>query len=63
VVCDEQGIGGHGEYCGDSDEQLGRINGLYHEALGGKYVPRAVLAKSFWRLRFHFSPFYLGAFK
>jgi tubulin beta len=43
-VCDEQGIGEYcGEYCGDSDAQLGRINAFYHEALDGKYVPRAVL--------------------
>jgi tubulin beta len=35
VVCDENGIGGSGGYC--------RINVFYHEALGGKYVPRAVL--------------------
>jgi hypothetical protein len=42
VVCDEHGIGGGGEYCGDNDEQLGRTDVLYHEASGGKYVPRAV---------------------
>jgi tubulin beta len=43
VVCDEHGIGGDGEYCGDNDAQLGRIKVFYHEASGGKYVPRAVL--------------------
>jgi tubulin beta len=43
VVCDEHGIGGDGEYSGGNDAQLGCINGLYHEATGGKYVPRAVL--------------------
>jgi tubulin beta len=43
VLCDEHGIGGDGEYCGDNnDAQLGRINGIYHEASGGKYVPRTV---------------------
>jgi tubulin beta len=42
-VCDEHGIGGSGEYCGDNDAHLGRINVFYHEASGGKYVPRAVL--------------------
>jgi tubulin beta len=42
VLCDEHGIGGDGEYCGDNDAQLGRINVLYHEASGDKYVPRAV---------------------
>jgi tubulin beta len=35
-------IGGDGEYCGDSDAQLGRITVFYHEASGGKYVPRTV---------------------
>jgi tubulin beta len=43
VVCDEHGIGGSGEYCGDNDAHLDRINVFYHEASGGKYVPRAVL--------------------
>ena len=39
MVFDEHGIGGSGEYCGDNDAHLDRINVLYHEALGGKYVP------------------------
>ena len=43
VVCDEHGIGGSGEYCGDNDAHVDRINMFYHEASGGKYVPRAVL--------------------
>jgi tubulin beta len=43
VVCDEHGIGGSGEYCGENDAHLGRINLFHHKALGGKYVPRAVL--------------------
>jgi hypothetical protein len=34
VVCDKHGIGG--EYCGDDDAQLCRINLLYHQAFGGK---------------------------
>jgi tubulin beta len=42
VLCDENGIGGDGEYCGDNDAQLGRINALYYEASGGKIAPRAV---------------------
>jgi tubulin beta len=33
------GIGGDGEYCGNNDAQLDRIN----EASGGMYVPRAML--------------------
>jgi tubulin beta len=38
VLCDENGIGGDG----DNDAQIDRINVFYHEASGGKYVPRAV---------------------
>jgi tubulin beta len=34
VVCDEHGIGGSGEYFGDNDAHLARINVIYHEALG-----------------------------
>ena len=43
VVCDEHGFGGSGEYCGNNDAHLDRINVFYHEASGGKYVPHAVL--------------------
>jgi tubulin beta len=43
VVCEENGIGGDGDNCGDNDAKLGRINVLYHEAPDGKYVPRVVL--------------------
>jgi tubulin beta len=43
VLSDENGIGGDGEYCGDNDAQICRINVFYHEASGGKYVPRAML--------------------
>jgi tubulin beta len=42
VLCGGSGIGGDGEYCGDNDAQLDRINVFYHEALGDKYVPRTV---------------------
>jgi tubulin beta len=42
-LCDEHGIGGDGEYCGNNDAQLGRINVFYHETLGDRYVPRTVL--------------------
>jgi tubulin beta len=42
VFCDEHGIDGDGEYCGDNDAQLDRINVLYHGASGDKYVPRKV---------------------
>jgi tubulin beta len=36
VLCDEHGIGSVGEYCGDNDAQLDRINVFYDEASGGK---------------------------
>jgi tubulin beta len=42
-MCDEHGIGGDGEYCGDNNAQLDRINVFYREAPGDKYVPRTVL--------------------
>ena len=35
-MCDEHGIGGGEEYCGDNDALLGRIDVFYHEAFGGK---------------------------
>ena len=34
---------GDGEYCCDNDAQFDHINVFYHEASGGKYVPRTVL--------------------
>jgi tubulin beta len=43
VLCNEQGIGGDGEYCGDNDVQLDSMNVFYHEASGEKHVPRTVL--------------------
>jgi tubulin beta len=36
VLCGENGIGGDGEYCGNSDAQLDRTDVLYCEASGGK---------------------------
>jgi tubulin beta len=42
-LCDEHGIGGDGEYFGGNDAHLDPINVFYHEASGGRYVPRAVL--------------------
>jgi tubulin beta len=42
IFCDEHGIRGDGEYCGDNDAQLDRAYVFYHEVSGGKYVPRAV---------------------
>jgi hypothetical protein len=32
MVCDENGIGDDGEYCGDNDAKLDRINVFKHEA-------------------------------
>jgi tubulin beta len=43
VVCNEQGINGGGESCGDSDALLNRFNLFYHEASGRKCVPCAML--------------------
>jgi tubulin beta len=43
LVRDEHGIGGSEDNFGDKYSHLGRISVFYHEALGGKYVPRAVL--------------------
>ena len=44
-MCDEHGIGGDGEYCGENDAQLDRINVFYREASGDKYVvPRTVFS-------------------
>jgi tubulin beta len=56
VVCDEHSICGSGEYSGDNDAHLGRINVLDHEASGGKYVPRAMLA-----ILFDLEPGMIGA--
>ena len=43
VLCEEHGIDPTGSYHGDSDLQLERINVYYNEAVGGRYVPRAIL--------------------
>jgi hypothetical protein len=53
AVCDGHCIGGSGEYCGDNDAHLDCINWIYHDALGGKYAPRAVL--------FNLEPSVIGA--
>jgi len=43
VICDKHSISCGGEFCGDNDAQIERIHVFYHEASGGKNVPRAVL--------------------
>ena len=43
VLCDEHGIGGDGESCGDNDAQHDRMNVFYLEASDDKHVPRTVL--------------------
>jgi tubulin beta len=43
VLCGEHGISKIGEYEGEEDNQLERINVYYNEATGGRYVPRAIL--------------------
>jgi len=43
TMSSEHGINGEGMYEGDNDLQLARVNVYYNEAMGGRYVPRAVL--------------------
>jgi hypothetical protein len=43
VVCDENGIGGSGEYFDGNDAHLRRINVVYHGASGCKCASRAML--------------------
>ena len=43
IISDEHGVDPTGQYVGDNDLQLERIDVFYNEASGGKYVPRAVL--------------------
>ena len=43
MISEEHGIDPTGTYHGDSDLQLERINVYYNEAIGGRYVPRAIL--------------------
>ncbi|KAK9886018.1 hypothetical protein WA026_014804 [Henosepilachna vigintioctopunctata] len=43
VISDEHGIDPTGRFHGDSDLQLERINVFFNEAIGGRFVPRAIL--------------------
>lgn len=43
VISDEHGIDPNGNYCGDCDLQLERVNVYYNEGSSAKFVPRAVL--------------------
>ena len=43
-LCGEHGLDFDGQYHGDSDLQLDKINVYFNEAAGSSYVPRAVLA-------------------
>ncbi|XP_067856814.1 tubulin beta-6 chain isoform X1 [Heptranchias perlo] len=43
VISDEHGIDSKGNYVGDLDLQLERVNVYFNEAYGNKYVPRAIL--------------------
>jgi len=43
IISDEHGVDQTGQYVGNNDLQLERIDVFYNEASGGKYVPRAVL--------------------
>ncbi|KAI4315414.1 hypothetical protein L6164_028227 [Bauhinia variegata] len=42
-MCAEHGIDASGNYVGDSNLQIERVNVYYNEASGGRFVPRAVL--------------------
>jgi tubulin beta len=46
VLCEEHGVGGGGEYCGDNDVQRATRphQRVYHEASGDNYVPRTVFS-------------------
>ena len=43
VISEEHGIDLKGNYHGDSDLQLERINVFYNETMGGQYIPRSIL--------------------
>jgi tubulin beta len=43
VISEEHGIDGNGNYKGNDEQQLERINVYFNEAGKGKYVPRAIL--------------------
>jgi len=43
TISEEHGVDGAGNYKGNDDMQLERINVYYNEAGSGKYVPRAIL--------------------
>ena len=43
VISVEHGIDPKGNYDGDSDLQLERINVFYNETMGGQYIPRSIL--------------------
>ena len=38
VICGEHGIDVEGQYCGQHDHQLERVNVYYNEAIGGASV-------------------------
>jgi len=39
LVCDEHYIGSSGEYCGENDSHLGRINVFNHDAWAASTCP------------------------
>jgi len=43
TICDEHGLNQRGEYVGDNDLQLDRINVYYNQNQAGNYKPRAIL--------------------
>lgn len=57
VICEEHGVDPTGNYIGDTDLQLERINVYFNEATGGRFVPRAVLLDLVrrWKALDHFA--------
>lgn len=43
IICEEHGINKNGEYEGESDLQLERIDVYFKEGYQAKYVPRSIL--------------------
>jgi len=60
VVRGERGFGGSGEYSDENDAPLDIIGVFYHEASGGKYLPREGLlaAVQMKPVAFNFFPLY-----
>ena len=54
VVCDEHGIGGSGEYCGDNEAHLDRVNVFYHEEAAALLRPSILSRRRYIAARINF---------